>query len=159
MVRYGNPPDKWTEPKYVSGYWAATNSFFEKDPDRGYVKMVQEFISDYHYYIDYTDDKYDDYKDDGTNDNNYGDDYNNYDNDKYNNGQKDDYYNGNYDQGECFQLLMSENRGNVVHCEYNIERNGKWYGPYVKEIYLTGQGEHTCSSLPKCVHFGAPNAT
>ena len=65
MVRYGNPPDKWTEPKYVSGYWAADNSFFEKDPDRGYVKKVQEFISDYHYSNDQTDENYNDYNNGG----------------------------------------------------------------------------------------------
>lgn len=61
MVRYGNPPNKWTEPKYVSGVWEASNTFFGEDPDEGYVKQVQEFIGDHRYTNDRNDnsDQYD----------------------------------------------------------------------------------------------------
>lgn len=127
MVRYGNPPDKWTKPKLVQGNWKASNRFFEEDPDKGYVKKVQEFISDYHYSNDYNDgdDNSDNYNtnhfDNSDNNDNYNNNGNNYND--YQDGYEDDYYGGGYlDQGDCHTILLSEMNANVLHCEYNIQR-------------------------------------
>ena len=73
-----------------------------------------------------------------------------------NGGNNNDYYSGTSSNADCYQILMSEDRGETLYCEYNVNKEGSWYGPYSKTVYENRYTqEKTCSDLPKCVHFDA----